>query len=103
LVARGNLISKVTVGTLGGVIAAQGNIGALVSGSRFGGITASGLASGSDILSLGTIYGDINVTGTDSGRIGAKLGILGNTIISSLAKGAAVVSGGNIGDAALGT
>jgi hypothetical protein len=103
LVSYGNLISKVTVGTLGGVIAAQGNIGALVSGSRFGGITASSLASGSDILSLGTIYGDINISGTASGRIGAKVGILGNLIISNLAKNTAVVSGGNIGDATLGT
>jgi hypothetical protein len=103
LVSRGNLISKVTVGSLGGIIAAQGDIGALVQGTRFGGIAASGVASGADILSLGTIFGDVNISGTVSGRIGAKTKICGNVIIGTLAKGAAVVSGGNIGDATLGT
>ena len=41
---------------------------------------SSGMSSGDDILSLGTIYGDINVSGTVSGRIGAKLGVVGNVI-----------------------
>jgi hypothetical protein len=116
--SRGNLVSQITTGTIGGVIAAQGNIGAWVfSGttlSRFGGITATGLSSGADILSLGNILGDINISGTVSGRIGAKgaamsglpsteTGILGNVVISTLANGAAVVSGNMIGDATRGT
>jgi hypothetical protein len=118
IVSRGNLISQINTGTIGGIIAAQGNIGAgIVSGTtltQFGGISASGLSSGADILSLGNIFGTINITGTDSGRIGAKgapvlnlpsteTGILGNLVISNLAKGAAVVSGNMIGDAARGT
>jgi hypothetical protein len=118
LISRGNLIAKVTTGTIGGVIAAQGNIGAgFVSGTtltRFGGISASGLSSGADILALGNIFGDITISGTVSGRIGAKgapvsglpsteTGILGNVVIGTLAKGAAVVSGNLIGDTAQGT
>jgi hypothetical protein len=116
IVSRGNLISQINTGTIGGIIAAQGNIGAgIVSGTtltQFGGISASGLSSGADILALGNIFGTINISSV-SGRIGAKgaavpglpsteTGILGNVIIS-LAKGGAVVSGNMIGDAARGT
>ena len=119
IISRGNLISSISTGTLGGTIAAQGNIGLGVLGTggkitRFGGITASSVSAGADIVALGNIYGDISVSGTFAGRLGAKgfavpgvplteIGILGNVTIGTLASTGAVVSGGLIGDANQGT
>ncbi|MDB5289466.1 MAG: hypothetical protein JWL69_707, partial [Phycisphaerales bacterium] len=119
LVSRGSLISLLTAsGTLAGPIAAQGDIGVGVVKSgglltRFGGIVAAGQATTGNILALGNIYGDIKISGTVAGRIGAKgaaipgvagqTGILGNVTLGTFASTAAVISGGMIGDAAQGT
>jgi hypothetical protein len=107
LVSRGDLISQVD-GDVSGVIAAQGNIGktfTYASGQslRLGGIDADQVSG--DIVSLGTILADIDIGGgLRGGRIAAKKGIAGNlTINGDLDSAAAIVSGGEIGDPALGT
>jgi hypothetical protein len=111
LVSRGDLVSQVTTHgdrALSGVIAAQGNIGknfTWASGQsvRLGGIVANGVSG--DIIALGTILGDIRIDGgLRGGRIAARDGIVGNlTINGGLDATSAVVSGGGIGDAGLGT
>ena len=105
--SRGDLISQVD-GDFSGVIAAQGNIGktfTYASGQslRLGGIDADQVSG--DIVSLGTILADIDIGGgLRGGRIAAKKGIAGNlTINGDLDSAAAIVSGGEIGDPALGT
>jgi len=119
LVSRGNLTASLTASsTIAGVIGVQGNIGVgVVSGTtltRFGGITAAGLASTADIVALGNIFGDVNISGTFAGRITAEgtavsglsssqTGILGNVTISTFSSTGAVISGGMISDSAQGT
>jgi hypothetical protein len=119
LASRGSLISALTASsTLAGVIGVQGNIGVgVVTGTslaRFGGITAAGLASTGDIVALGNIFGDINISGTFAGRIAAEgtaiaglsanqTGIVGNVTLSTFASTGALISGGMIGDSAQGT
>ena len=123
IIIRGNLISSVkTNGAFTGVIAAQGDIGAIqrdgggnavtsASGAlgRFGGISVKGNDSGK-IIALGNLFGDVTIGGTMTGRIaaagqavaglaGTRLGILGNVTVKSFAAGAAIVSGGLMGDA----
>jgi hypothetical protein len=114
IISRGNLISTITTGTLGGTIAAQGNIGLGILGSggkltRFGGIIASSVSAGADIVALGNIYGDISVSGTFAGRLAAKglavpglphteVGIHGKVTIGTLDRNGAVISGGLLGD-----
>jgi hypothetical protein len=124
IISRGNLLSSVVLGaTFNGLIAAQGNIGAIltntkgaaVTGStgqltRYGGISVSGNMSG-QIIALGNIFGDLVVGGSLTGRIAAqgqtvsglsatRTGILGNIRINNgFASTAAIVSGGLIGDA----
>ena len=58
-----------------------------------------------DILTLGTILADINIGGgLRGGRIAARNGIAGNlTVNGGMDVGSAIVSGGEIGDPALGT
>jgi hypothetical protein len=121
IISRGNLVSSITVGgAFTGVIAAQGDIGAIQRDSsgnavltanaltRFGGITISGADSG-QIIALGNIFGSMTISGTMTGRIAVKgqavaglaasrVGILGNVNISSFAAGSAVISGGRVGD-----
>ena len=124
IISRGDLISSITTGgALSGVIAAQGNIGAVLTDSegnaitkngkltRFGGITIKGNDSG-EIIALGNIFGNLTINGQLTGRIAAKgaavsgldssrSGILGNIkVTSAFSATAAVVSGGVIGDAA---
>ncbi|HZQ48588.1 MAG TPA: hypothetical protein VFC07_16340, partial [Verrucomicrobiae bacterium] len=124
IISRGNLISSVSIGgALTGVIAVQGDIGAIQRNSSgnavigalghlslYGGITVNGSDSG-QIIALGNIFGKITVNGSFTGRIGAqgqavaglaasRFGILGNVIINNFAAGSAVVSGGVIGDSA---
>ncbi|HWC60224.1 MAG TPA: hypothetical protein VHC44_11070, partial [Verrucomicrobiae bacterium] len=124
IISRGDLISSITAGGgFSGVIAAQGNIGAILRDSngdaitksgkltRFGGISITGNDSG-QIIALGNIFGDITVKGQLTGRIAAKgatvsgidssrTGILGNIKVkSAFSATAAVVSGGIIGDTA---
>jgi hypothetical protein len=122
IISRGNLVSSVKAnGSFSGVIAAQGDIGVIqrdTNGSavltanalaRFGGITVAGAASG-QIIALGNIFGNVTVSGSMTGRIAAlgqtvaglaagRLGILGNVTATTFASGAAIVSGGLIGDA----
>jgi hypothetical protein len=123
IISRGNLVSSVkTNDAFSGVIAAQGDIGAIqrdANGnavpsssnalSRFGGITIGGNNSG-QIISLGNLFGDVTVSGTMTGRLAvqgqavagltaARLGILGNLSFNSFALGSAIVSGGLVGDA----
>jgi hypothetical protein len=122
IISRGNLVSQITSQTdFSGVIAAQGDIGVaninatthqLVS--RFGGILSKGQFTG-DVVALGNIVGDIEADGGFNGRITAKghavagllatqTGILGNIRVSGeIDAGSAIVSGGEIGDAASGT
>jgi hypothetical protein len=123
IVSRGDLISTIKIGgSFTGAIAAQGNIGALkldaggnaVATSagkltRYGGIAVAGDASG-QIISLGNLLADVTVKQAFSGRIAvkgeaisglaaARFGILGAIKARSFTAGAAVISGGLIGDA----
>lgn len=115
IVVRGNLLSKVNIdNSLAGTIAASGDIGAYNPNNRPGGINIGGSDSG-QIISLGNIIASINIAGNLSGRIAAQgvpidglnpdqQGILGGVIIGqTLAKTAAIVSNGEIGDNSLGT
>jgi hypothetical protein len=128
LVSRANLVSLINLGVAAsGVIAAQGDIGAILldangqavqdaSGrlTRFGGVQVNG-GLGGLIVARGNIFGDISANGVPSGRIAAhgraeygllapRVGILGNLNINgNLDSGAAIASGGVIGDAAGGT
>jgi hypothetical protein len=117
LISRADLISQVkTDGGVDGLIAAQGNIGLASSdlSSRPGGIFVNGGFSG-EVVALGNILADTLITGQLTGRIVAKgqaiaglsssrMGIVGNLQLSGgLATGAAIVSGGEIGDAGIGT
>ncbi len=122
ILSRGNLISRVSIGgTFGGVIAAQGDIGAIQRNSNgnavvsslghlslFGGITIGGGDSG-QIIALGNIFGSLSINGVLTGGIAAqgravaglaasRFGILGNVTTNSTAAGSAIVSGGVIGD-----
>ena len=124
IISRGNLISSVrTNGNFSGVIAAQGDIGVVqrpdartvvinYSGAltRFGGIVINGNNSG-QIITLGNLIGDVTIGGTMTGRMTAagqtisglastRLGILGSVTVRTFAAGAAIVSGGLLGDAA---
>ncbi|HEV3344160.1 MAG TPA: DUF4214 domain-containing protein, partial [Pirellulales bacterium] len=128
IISRGDLISRVVAnGGIDGVIAVQGNLGAVernadgsvavgASGSltRFGGVEADGGYRGI-LIGLDNAYGDIVIEGGLSGRIAfqgqpiagldaSRIGILGNVDIHGpVRRHGAVVSGGEIGDAANGT
>ncbi|MFN0056555.1 MAG: hypothetical protein ACKV0T_30785 [Planctomycetales bacterium] len=125
IISRGNLVSSVRAnGGLSGLIAAQGDIGAIqrktdgsaVVGSdaansltRFGGVLVNGGMSG-QIVALGNMFGDISINGGLTGRIAAhgrqgaglhaqRFGILGNVDINgTIGATAAIVSLGVIGD-----
>jgi len=124
IISRGNLISSVkTNGAFSGVIAAQGDIGLILhdgSGQpvtnaagalvRFGSISIKGNDSGK-IITLGNLLGDVAIGGTMTGRIAVagqvinglaanRFGIMGNVSIKSFVAGAAIVSGGLLGDIA---
>jgi hypothetical protein len=110
LVSRGNLISQVTLNAmpLSGLIAAQGNLGAVFtpttgSATRLGGVLVNGAYSG-EVVVLGVAYGDMNFNGgLKGGRLAVKGGIVGNLTTNGVDATAAVVSGGEIGDATWGT
>jgi hypothetical protein len=121
IISRGDLISRITAdGGIAGVVAARGDLGVIKRNSRgqlvrFGGIQSNGPLDG-QVVTLGNIFADINVTGDLTGRIAAdgrpfpllaSQGILGNidvggSILASRVTGA-VVSRGEIGDSTLGT
>ena len=106
IISRGDLISSITAGAgFSGVIAAQGNIGAILQDAdgdvittngqltRFGGITITGNDSG-QIIALGKIFCDLSIKGQLTGRIAAngaavsgidssRSGILGNIKVKS--------------------
>jgi hypothetical protein len=129
LISRGDLISAVTTHQFSGLIAAQGDIGAIQRNPdgtaaldahghllRFGSIYSNGGVRGGQIVALGNIFADILAEGglrgsqivaegrAVAGLDPARLGILGNVTIHGIIDGAAaVVSGGRIGDAAGGT
>jgi hypothetical protein len=112
---RGNLISLINPsGNLTGLVAAQGNIGAAFTPStgkpvRVGGVTVgnpnSGKTLNGQLLSLGSIIGDVTINGgLVGGRIAARNSILGNvTIVGTIDSNSALVSGGSIGSTAYGT
>ncbi len=127
IISRGDLISSVRGdGGSTGLIAAQGNIGvmsSLIAGkvARLGGITINGQFSG-QIVTEGNILGDLDFHGgLAGGRVVAEgnaaiapspsqVGIVGNVVIdygltttSGLDAKSAIISQGEIGDAALGT
>jgi len=114
-------------GGLPGLVAAQGDIGAIqrdaggkavldASGhlARFGGVFVNGKITG-QIAALGNLFGDLQSNGLAGGRVAVKgravagldpsrMGILGNvTINGGVDSSAAIVSGGVIGDAVGGT
>jgi hypothetical protein len=128
LISRGNLVSTISLGGGDtGVIAAQGDIGAIqrdASGSaivdssghltRFGGILVGG-GLGGQVIALGNIFCDITANGIPSGRIAVKgsavaglapdrFGIFGNININgNIDSGGAIICAGRIGDALGGT
>lgn len=126
IVSVGNLVSTITTyGSFSGVIAAQGNIGAIELNTggtpvltlnaltRFGGIAISGADSGK-IIALGNMFGNLTIKGSVTGRIATegqainglaatRIGILGNVTATNFGTGAAIVSGGLIGDSTGGT
>jgi hypothetical protein len=118
ILSAGDLISRIYVsGGFQGTIAAGGNLGYLQSSPwggfhRYGGMNISGGFSGNAVF-LGNIYGDISISGGLNGRIAAqgqpdslgagRQGILGNlNIWGDVGSSAAIVSGGEIGDAGAG-
>jgi len=122
IISRGDLISSITTrGAFTGVIAAQGNIGAVLRNNngavvttsagamtRYGGITVG--ADSGQIIALGNILCNLTIGGALTGRIVAegasmlgvaatRIGILGSiTIKGTLETSAAIISGGSIGD-----
>ena len=121
IISRGNLISSVrSDGGATGLIAVQGDFGAvstlLGTPMRVGGLLVNGGFDG-QLVVLGDDYGDLAFHGgITGGRIavkgtgGARSGILGNVIVDrglyqtgAIGAGSAIVSGGEIGDAAYGT
>ncbi len=115
IISRGNLISLINPsGNLTGLVAAQGNIGTLFTPGagtpmRLGGVTVGNPGSGrtlnGQLLSLGSIIGDVTISGgLVGGRIAALASILGNvTIGGTIASNSALVSGGSIGSTLYGT
>jgi acrosin len=115
IISRGNLISLVEPsGNLTGLVAAQGNIGTFFTPSggkltRLGGITVgnpnSGRTLNGQVLTLGSIIGDVTINGgTVGGRIAARNSIVGNvTIVGTIDSNSALVSGGSIGSGTYGT
>ncbi|HZV03930.1 MAG TPA: hypothetical protein VE999_02470 [Gemmataceae bacterium] len=126
IIVGGNLISQVSLKSgLNGVIAVQGDIGAIqTSGgiapngalSRFGGITVSTGGVNGQIVALGNVFGDLNISGGLSGRIAVqgnngeyglgagRYGILGNVSIKGgISTIGVIVSAGLLGDATGGT
>jgi hypothetical protein len=119
ILSAADLISQINVnGGSTGTIAAGGNLGYLQKTSagaisRFGGLSINGGLSG-DVAVLGNMYGDILINGGLNGRIAAqgapnvlgagRQGILDNILINGgVSSTGAIVSGGEIGDAGLGT
>ncbi len=129
IISRGNLISQVrSDGGASGLVAVQGNFGAITSllgtPTRVGGLLVNG-GFGGQLVVLGNDYGDLTFNGglgltvngvVTGGRIavqgtgGAQSGIVGNVVIDrgfysygGISAGSAIVSGGEIGDASLGT
>jgi len=76
---------------------------------RVGGITVgnpnSGRTLNGQVLTLGSIIGDVTINGgTVGGRIAARNAILGNvTIVGTIDSNSALVSGGSIGSTVYGT
>jgi hypothetical protein len=108
VISRGNLVSQMTVdGGISGVVAVQGDLGLNImvgqKSARLASIVSNGGLSGS-IVVLGRQLGDVTLHGLTTGSYAVKGGILGNlNMDGGLALGAKVVSGGQIGDATLGT
>jgi hypothetical protein len=112
LISRGNFVSQVVAnGGISGLVAAQGDLGALVGTTRLGGLLSHGPLRG-EIVTLGRILGDVEIDGglqgtpvvMQGGRIAARGGIVGNLLINGDVDAAsAIISGGEIGDPTAGT
>jgi hypothetical protein len=110
IITPSNLISLVdSAGVLSGTILAEGNIGVEAlnhSGveTLYGGILANG-AIGGQIITKGNLLGNVTANGgMVDGRIVAEGSILGDlTIRSRFDPNSAIISGGAIGNASLGT
>jgi hypothetical protein len=126
IISAANLVSLINLRSgLDGVVAAQGDIGVIQTDAagnavvgpppakpltRFGGINVSNGGVNGFIVALGNVFGDINITGGLSGRIGVKgrtvagldafrTGILGNVNIGGgISNTGAIISAGLIGD-----
>ncbi len=121
IVSRGNLISQVQLGgVLNGTIAAAGDIGFATpeaSGklNRLGGIQTGRGHSGGQVIALGNILGNVSIAGPFGGQIAAqgapiagisssRQGIVSQVkIAGAIMPEGAIISGGEIGDAAEGT
>jgi hypothetical protein len=127
IIVAGNLISAVNIKSgIDGIIAVQGDIGAIQTKNgiavtvnnaliRFGGITVSTGGVNGQIVAIGNVFGDINITGGLSGRIAVKghsipgldsgrFGILCNVSIGGgIGTTGAIVSAGLLGDTTGGT
>jgi hypothetical protein len=126
IISAGNLVSQILVKSgLDGVVFAFGDIGViqLTNGlaprapaalTRFGGINVTTGGLNGEVVALGNVFGDINVGGGLSGRIGvrgreefglsagqsfSRTGILGNVSIGGgIATTGVIVSAGLLGD-----
>jgi hypothetical protein len=128
IISRGNFPSAViSLGTISGLLAAQGDLGAIARNAdgsakldsqgrltRFGGIVTALDFSGA-LIGLGNVYGDLIIGRNLLGRLAVegravpglpagRDGILGNVVIGgNLTATAAIVSAAMIGDAVAGT
>ena len=107
LISRGNLVSQVQLGAgmSGGLIVAQGNLGAWVGAARVGGLTSNGAGFGGQLVVLGNVWGDISISGgLKSGRLAFSGNDYGNlTISGGVNSASAIVGRGIIGSATYGT
>ena len=112
LIVRGNLLSKVVAdGGINGTIAVEGDIGAfstllsIASPTRVGGIATDYSPTTGKIIGLGRFIGDLSLLGglLSGGTVAIRGSILGNSLINGIGANTILVSGGTIGDAALGT
>jgi hypothetical protein len=118
VVVGGNLFQAQVVGAMTGTLGVNGDVGvADASGgqlTRYGGVIVDG-PFGGQIVALGNAYGDFWFKRDDTGRVAVRgqpiagqdaqrFGILGNVRVDGqIGANAALVSGGEIADAAFGT
>jgi len=112
LLVRGNLVSTLIASSgISGTLAVEGDFGqfstllSTTNPTRIGGIGVGFKDTTGKIIGLGRMIGHLNLLGglDNTGSVAIKGGILGNSIVNGLAPGTSILSGGLIGDPALGT